>query len=63
MDVTESLFSFQLLLRSQKDAVKSIDRLVFYQIFNEYWHSLHILGTRGEHLYNVIFIYVSAERC
>lgn len=51
---TESLFSFQLLLRSQKDAVKSIDRFVFDEIFNEYRHSLHILGSRGGHLYNVI---------
>lgn len=51
---TESLFSFQLLLRSQKNAVKYINRLVFDQIFNEYRHSLHILGTRGEHLYNAV---------
>jgi len=41
---TETLFSFQLLLCSQKDAVRSLDRLVFDQMFNENRHSLHVLG-------------------
>jgi hypothetical protein len=60
---TKILFSFQLLLLSQKDGVKSIDRLVFDQISNEYLHSLHILGTRGSICIMLFVIYVSSERC
>lgn len=48
------IFSFLLLLHSQKDAVKSINRHVFDQVFTEYRHSLRILGIRSGRSFNVI---------